>query len=152
MRKIDRELLPDEQILFRTGKHYIVFYVPLVWLLVVIAFLFIPNPFMIKFAIVPAMAALLTGINQWFIYYFSDFAVTNRRIIMKEGFFFQHTLEIRLSTVSNMSFNQSLIGRFLNYGTLIISPFGGREDFFQDIARPLEFQKYAQAQLDQIVR
>ncbi len=91
VRKIDRELLPDEQVLFRTGKHYIVFLHAVIWAIVTGIFLLTPNPLIMKFALVPALATVVTAINQWFVYYFADFVVTNRRLLMKEGFFFRHT-------------------------------------------------------------
>ena len=150
MSYVQKSLLPDETILFRTGKHLIIFYVPAIWAVIAIVFYFAHNPLVNKIAIVPAILMLVTGFNQWLIYITAEFAITNKRIIMREGFFFRHMTELRLSTVSNMTVNQSLVGQMLGYGTLVVSPFGGVNDVFSEIAYPFEFQKAAQMQLDKI--
>ncbi|MDX1902226.1 MAG: PH domain-containing protein [Gammaproteobacteria bacterium] len=150
MSYIDKTLLPDETILFRTKKHYIIFYMPIIWILMTVAFLLTPNDIIHKIAIAPAVVALVTALNQWLLYITSDFAVTNKRIVMREGFFFRHMNEMRLATVSNMTVNQSLIGQILGYGTVVVSPFGANSDVFTEIAKPFEFQKAAQVALDQL--
>lgn len=148
MSYVTKSLLPDEKILFQTGKHWIIFYIPALWAVMAAAFHFTPNALVAKLAILPALVMLVTGFNQWLIYISAEFAITSRRIIMREGFFFRHMTELRLATVSNMTVNQSLIGQMLGYGTLVVSPFGGTNDIFSEISRPFEFQKAAQAQLD----
>jgi len=151
MSYVEKSLLPDEKIVFRTGKHLIIFYAPLLWALMAIIFYFAHNPLVNKVAVVPAILMLVTGFNQWLIYITAEFAITNKRIILREGFFFRHMTELRLSTVSNMTVNQSLIGQMLDYGTIVVSPFGGTNDVFSEIAWPFEFQKAAQMQLDKVI-
>jgi len=92
------------------------------------------------------------GIGKWLEYITSDFVVTTKRIMMTEGFFTRHSTELRLATVSNMNVDQSLLGQFFNYGTVVISPFGSREDVFTEIAYPFEFQKQAQIELNKIAK
>lgn len=150
MSYIEKSLLPDEQIIYRTKKHWIIFFTPIMWALMAIVLFVNHDPLIAKFAIVPVIGALLTGLNQWLIYVTSDFAVTNKRVLMKEGFFFRHANELRLATVSNMTINQGILGQLLNYGTIIINPFGGNNDIFSEITNPLEFQKQTQSQLDQL--
>ncbi len=150
MSLIDKTLLPDEQIFYRTKKHFIIFFAPLIWIIAAIFFLLNPNPWIVKAAIAPGAVALLTAMNKWLDYITSEYVVTNKRILMKEGFFFRHSNELRLATISNMTVNQSLLGQWLDYGMVIINPFGGNNDVFPYIAHPLEFQKQAQAQLDKI--
>jgi len=150
MRYINKTLLPDEKIIFRTKKHLIVFYIPALWAIMIIAFLLTPNPLVNKIVFVPIFGAVVTGINQWLDYITADFAVTNKRIILREGFFFRHMNEVQLSKIANIATNQSLLGQLLGYGTVIINPFGGNSDIFSAIDNPLEFQKAAQLQLDNI--
>lgn len=152
MNRIEKNLLPDEQIIYRTKKHWIIFFAPAAWVVAAIFFSLNGNPWVVKAAFAPLLAALILGSGKWLDYITSDFVLTNKRIMMKEGFFTRHTNELRLSTVSNMNVNQSLIGQFFDYGTVIISPFGGREDIFTEIAHPFEFQKQTQMQLDKIVK
>ncbi len=149
---IEKNLLEGEEIIYRTKKHYIIFFVPLVWVLGTIAFLLTPNSLVVKAAIAPAIAAVFTGVNQWLEYITARFVVTNKRVMMKEGFFNRHANELRLATVSNMTVDQSLLGQILGYGAVTINPFGGNSDVFNDIANPFEFQKQTQAQLDKLVK
>jgi uncharacterized membrane protein YdbT with pleckstrin-like domain len=152
MSALDRSLLPDEQITYRTKKHWIIFTIPVVTLLITLLFLINPNPYVTKVAFFPALAALVVWINTTLNYVTSEFAVTNKRVLMKEGFFVRHMNETRLATISNVNINQSLLGQILNYGTISINTFGGDNDPFSEIAFPIEFQKQLQAQLDNTTR
>ncbi|HSW69651.1 MAG TPA: PH domain-containing protein [Gammaproteobacteria bacterium] len=149
---IEKSLLTDEQIIYRTKKHWIIFFAPTAWVIAAVFLALNPNPWIVKAAIAPALAALVIGVGKWLDYATSDFVLTNKRIMMKEGFFTKHSNELRLSTVSNMNVDQSLLGQILSYGTVVISPFGGREDVFTEISHPFEFQKQTQMQLDKLVK
>lgn len=152
MNSIEQSLLADEQIIYRTKKHWIIFCNPVVWAIVAVIFAFNSNPWVAIAAIAPAAAALILGIGKWLDYITSQFVLTNKRVMMREGFFTRHSTELRLATVSNMNVNQSLVGQLFNYGTVITSPFGGKEDVFTEIAGPFEFQKQVQMQLDKVAK
>lgn len=152
MPSIEKNLLSDEQILYRTKKHYIIFFTPVVLFIASFFFFFNPNPLIGKVGFLPLLAAVLTGINQYLIYLSSDFVLTTRRILMQEGFFYKHTNEMRLATIANINVNQSLLGQALNYGTVIVHAFGGDPDPFTEIASPNEFQRQVQEQLDKVER
>lgn len=150
MSYIDRNLLPEERILFRTKKHLIIFFIPVVWLIfsVYASDYMNANYLLQKLAWVPwALAAFLWG-STALNYYCSDFAVTNKRIMMREGFFVRHTNELRLSAISQVNVDQSIIGQILNYGTLSINAFGAF-DAYTVIARPYQFQQTVNQQMDQ---
>ncbi len=152
MSSIEKNLLNDEQIIYRTKKHWIIFFAPGAWVVAAIFFALNPNPWVVKAALAPALAAVILGIGKWLEYMTSNFVITNKRVLMTEGFFTKHSNEVRLATVSNMNVNQSLLGQMLDYGTVVLSPFGGQDDIFTEIAKPFEFQKQAQSQLDKIVK
>lgn len=146
---LDQNLLPSEQIIYRTRKHFIIFTNPALLTLFTLFFALNDNPYVVKASIVVAAVALLSWLNQLLLYYTSEFAITNKRIRMREGFFFRHTNETRLATIADVSVSQSLVGQMLNYGTVVINAFGGGEDPFTQLARPNEFQRQLQMQLDQ---
>ena len=145
---IDRNLLTDERIVYRTKKHVIIFLGAVFWTAAAFFCLFYPDSTVNKIAFAPAIVALLTWANQWLSFITSDFVVTNKRVLMKEGFFTRHATELRLSTVSSVTVNQTLLGQILNYGTVVINPFGGTSDVFSMIASPVEFQKQAESQAE----
>ncbi len=172
MSYVDKTLLPDEQISFRTKKHYIIFTVPMIFLLLALLFYtdntvtraingmftgLMQHNFLATYitrvpALIFALAAVYSGSQQWLMYLTSDYAVTNKRVIMKEGFFDRVLCDTRLTTVSHVTVEQPLLGQFLNYGTVVINGFGGTRDIFIQLASPNEFQKAVHAQLDKIAR
>jgi uncharacterized membrane protein YdbT with pleckstrin-like domain len=168
MSYIDNNLLPDEKIIFRTKKHYIIFLVPIIFLLLTLFFctdnhittninstlnaILFTVPFLKHITRPPvlffSLVTIYVGFLQWLMYVTSDYAVTNIRVIMREGFFLRHVCDTRLSTVSHVTVDQNLLAQALNYGTIIINAFGGTRDGFIQIALPNEFQKAVQSQLE----
>lgn len=71
----------------------------------------------------------------------SEFAITNKRIIIKVGFISRRTLEMNLSKVESVNVNQGILGRILGYGTIIVIGTGGTKEPFESIADPLAFRK-----------
>lgn len=153
MSYIDKLLLADEKIIYRTKKHIIIFLTPTI--LTILLFLFYKNIYIgtlfgstvNEIMLLPAVAVLIVWLNILLNYVTSDFIVTTKRVIMKEGFFFRHMNETQLRTISNVTVNQTLAGQLLNYGTICINTFGGDNDPFSTITSPNAFQKYLQMQL-----
>jgi uncharacterized membrane protein YdbT with pleckstrin-like domain len=77
----------------------------------------------------------------------SEFAVTDKRVIIKVGWIKRRTLETMLSKVEAIGVDQGLVGRILGFGTLTITGTGGTKEPFANIARPLEFRRQVQAQI-----
>ena len=63
-------------------------------------------------------------------------------MIVKEGFLKRKTIEVFLKQV-----DQSIWGRLLNFGTIIVSGTGGVSDPLSMIRAPLEFKKQVQQRL-----
>ena len=147
---IDQNLLQDERIVFRTKKHLIVFFFPVVWTLFSLyAYDYMHSNFILsKLDWLPFFVALIfwsyVGLN----YLTSDFAVTNKRVMMREGFFYRRANELRLTAISQVNVDQSLLGQMLHYGTVSINAFGAY-DTYTLIARPIPFQKAIQQKMDQ---
>lgn len=79
----------------------------------------------------------------------AEFAVTNRRVIMKEGLARRRTVEVFLNKIESVGVDQTIPGRIFNYGTIAIHGTGGTNEPFHKLARPLEFRRHVQ---DQIAR
>jgi len=71
----------------------------------------------------------------------TEIAITNKRIIAKFGFIRRNTVEISLDKVEALRVEQGMWGRFLNYGTILISGVGSTIDPIRDIADPLVFRR-----------
>lgn len=153
MSYIDRNLLPDEQILFRTKKHIIIFLFPL--LVTLVSFYAIDymhnNPMLIKLEWVPLLITFIFWANVGLEYMTSEFVVTSKRVMMREGFFNRHTNELRLTAISQVTVDQSIIGQLFNFGIVSINAFGAY-DSFSTLSKPVEFQQSVNAQLDKVTR
>ena len=71
----------------------------------------------------------------------SEFAITDKRIIIKVGLISRRTLEMNLSKIESVNVNQSVLGRLLGYGTIVVVGTGGSKEPFAVISAPLEFRK-----------
>lgn len=77
----------------------------------------------------------------------TEMAVTNRRVLIKWGLGSRRTLEIVLAKVESISVNETVLGRMLGYGTVIVRGTGGTPEPVVLIARPNEFRRHVYEQL-----
>ena len=141
---ISKNILPDEKILYRTKKHWIIFFNPLALTLVTLFFFLNSNPWVVKVSYIMSIVTLLCWLNQFLLYCASEFAITDKRVMMREGVFYRHTNETRLSAISNVGATQSLLAIACHYGTVFINTFGGETDAFTELDEPVVFQKKLQ--------
>jgi len=73
--------------------------------------------------------------------YTDEFAITNKRVIIKTGLISRKTLEMNLSKIETVKVDQSILGRILGYGTITVIGTGGTCESFPKIQKPLEFRK-----------
>jgi uncharacterized membrane protein YdbT with pleckstrin-like domain len=71
----------------------------------------------------------------------SEFAITNKRIIIKVGLISRRTLEMNLSKIESVNVNQGILGRILGYGTIVVVGTGGTKEPFAGITDPMTFRK-----------
>ncbi|MBA2653702.1 MAG: PH domain-containing protein [Gammaproteobacteria bacterium] len=165
MSYIDETLVNDEEVLYRTKPHWIIFTPPLGWLFLAILILFLAPRYPIAnttvynnytltdfLGIAVLLVALFSGLVAYITYLSSEYGITNRRILMKVGFISRTSLEILLQRVESIQVYQSVLGRIFDYGSIIVSGTGGSKDPFPNIPDPLVFRRYAQQQLEQINR
>ncbi len=154
MPNLDKILLSDERITFHTRKSLIIFTMPVIWTAFTLFCLLQTSHFVAglgssmplinsiaTLAWLPGFVAIFSWLNQGLLYITSDFIVTNQRVILREGFFFRHSTETRLSAVAEIKVDQSLLGQVLNYGSITVNSFGGSADVFNAIRSPYAFQR-----------
>jgi len=71
----------------------------------------------------------------------TELAITNKRVIAKFGFVSRNTVEIAIPKVESIQVQQSMMGRMLDYGTLVISGTGTSHAPIPSIADPLAFRR-----------
>ena len=150
---IDRNLMPGETILFRTRKALIIFVVPVFILIlaIMLSFYMSTSYTMSKAAWAPGVIALIYLSSSYLEFITSEFVVTNKRVIMREGFFYRHANELRLSTISQVNVEQGVLGQVFGFGDVSLNAFGVF-DVFNMINDPFGFQRSVNEQLDKVVR
>ena len=73
--------------------------------------------------------------------YVSEFAITNKRVISKLGLIRRDVEEMNLKSIESVNLKQSIIGRILNYGSIVISGRGSSQVTFKDIDDPVQIRK-----------
>jgi hypothetical protein len=175
MSYIDETLLPQEVVLYRSKPHWIVFVWPvLIALATVILCFWTPDTLNTKLSGLEQMAGVdarmaddlnrltfLIGVlgtigtlaataGSIINFFTSEFGITNKRVLMKEGFFQRTSLEIYLPKIESVKVEQNILGRGMDFGSLIICGVGGSKDVFKNIPYPLEFRRRIQAQIEAV--
>ncbi len=161
MSYIKKTLMDHEELLYRIRPHWMTFTRTLLWtmltLAIVIAGQFIPvlhdhvgslpRAYFILGAITLCIA-LFCLVGNISTYISSEYGITTKRVLMKEGLLRRNTNEIFISKVESIKVSQSILGRILNYGSLEISGTGGNHEPFIQVPNPLKFREHVQHQLD----
>jgi uncharacterized membrane protein YdbT with pleckstrin-like domain len=161
---IDQNLISGEVILYRTRLHWISmltdFVIALVVGLVGIAMLVSAvyginhkGSDSLAHAAVGFTVLLLAAITVAIAFWkrsATEMAVTNKRVFVKVGLLTRRSIEIMLTKIESVSVDQSLLGRILSFGTIMVRGVGGTPEPFANIAHPLEFRRKVQEQIDSL--
>ena len=146
MSYVEANLMQGEQVVYQTSLHWLMYLWPIV-LAIVGLFMLLGVPAL--GLIVLALAALL-GATVFVTVYNAEFAVTNKRVILKTGWLNRRSLELLLSKIESIAVDQGFAGKLWGYGTIILSGTGGSHEPFQNIADPFEFRKQVQEQIARV--
>jgi uncharacterized membrane protein YdbT with pleckstrin-like domain len=154
MSYIDRNLLAGERVVFRTRLHWKLLVGPVLFMLVTllpIAWLRATHAHNAWALLAPALGViiLLAAILKR---QSSDFAVTNKRVMMKTGIFNTRSIELLLAKVEAIAVDQTFSGRLFGYGDIVVTGSGGTTEAFTDIQAPLEFRRAMQSVTDAQLR
>ena len=112
---VNGHLIKDESVVHETKLHWVIFFT---W-----------------------KSILTLTIYAWMKRWLSEFVITNRRIVIKEGFIARRTFEMNLSKIETVNVDQTVMGRILNYGSITIIGTGGTTETFHNISRPMIFRQ-----------
>lgn len=73
-------------------------------------------------------------------YYTTEIAITNKRVITKSGLLGRSTTEINIDKIESLKIEQSVIGRFLNFGDVVISGAGNQQAKILGVISPFTFR------------
>ena len=168
MSYVEKNLVPGETLLYQTRHHWIVLIGPLMialllglpglWLLFEAVakrpeleqyVAHVPGGFLSlvvvgAILIVSALANLAWGMAKRNA---TEMAVTNRRVLIKTGMGSRRTLDLMLSRVESIGVEETMWGRMVGYGSVIVRGTGGTPESFVKISNPQEFRRQVQQQI-----
>lgn len=143
---VEQHLLQGEKVMYRAHQHWTIFFwssfITLVGLILLVLF---PDNYIIGLIVVGV--GVLAFVPPFIRYLTSEYAVTNKRVIVKLGLVQRDSSETLLSKVEAIAVDQTIPGRMLNFGTITITGTGGTKESFPRIAKPMEFRRQVQAQI-----
>lgn len=164
MSYIEKNLVPSETLVYRTGCHWIVMFWPLVGgaVLGFVGFAFFAGGWMATrnggryegamvwgaLALLGAVALIGGGIIRRFA---TEVAVSNQRVLIKTGLLSRRSAEVLLPKVESIGVDEPLLGRMLGYGSVIVRGTGGTFETFDKIAHPNELRRQVQQQIGNAV-
>ena len=152
-RYIDEILQPGEKVLYSTNAHWM-FYLPAIaaWLLALVLLILSRTTvtegiilLCLSASAIVAIVGLYWSVKAWFHRWTTETDVTNLRLVHKTGFITRKTFEMSLDKIESVDVDQSILGRFLNYGDVTVRGVGEGAQKIATIASPLEFRNYITA-------
>jgi uncharacterized membrane protein YdbT with pleckstrin-like domain len=152
MNYVRRVLQPGEAVVHVTRIHPIIFLPAILWFVAAVVLLIAALSFTgdlriagqalavfcLIFAAASALPAFLRRIS-------TELAVTDRRVIYKSGIIARHTLEMNRGKVESVDVDQSVLGRFIGFGTIVVRGTGGSLEPIRMISDPLTFRSHITA-------
>jgi uncharacterized membrane protein YdbT with pleckstrin-like domain len=80
----------------------------------------------------------------------SEFAVTDKRVLIKVGIFKTQSLETLLSKVEGIYVEQGIIGKMVDSGTIIVKGTGGTNTPFKNIDKAFAFKNAVNEQISKL--
>ncbi|MDO7253292.1 PH domain-containing protein [Helicobacter cappadocius] len=82
----------------------------------------------------------------WFVYaiiyrWTTELAITEKSVVGKWGLIRRDSVELRINKVESIRLNQSILGRILGYGTVIMIGTGSSSAPIKYIKQPIRFKK-----------
>jgi uncharacterized membrane protein YdbT with pleckstrin-like domain len=145
MSYVQRVLQPGEQVRHISSIHWIVYWPGVgVALLAVVAYWLSETRLLTGIwrytAYALALVAVVLLVQQWFQWWVTEIAITNRRIIYKKGLIRRQTNEMNMDKVESVQIDQSILGRMLDYGDVKLLGTGEGFETLRTIASPIELR------------
>ncbi|HKA57895.1 MAG TPA: PH domain-containing protein [Gemmatimonadales bacterium] len=74
----------------------------------------------------------------------TQYEITTRRLVMSTGILRKRSLELALPKLESIAVDQTLVGRLLGYGTVVVGGTGGTKEAFPLVPAPQTFRQTVQ--------
>jgi len=150
MHYVRRVLQPGETIVYATRLHPVIYWRAVLLLIIAVilaasAWKTADNNLSLALWIAAAIFGLLTlssALRAFIRRASTELAVTDQRVIYKTGLLSRHTIEMNRRQVESVDVDQSIFGRMIGYGTIIVRGTGGSLEPMRRIENPLTFRNY----------
>lgn len=139
MSYIEKNLAPRERLIYLTQLHWIIFFFPAVITVAILVFIYY-KPEMRLANLVGVVLIVYLYLATAIRYISCEYGISTERVLMKEGFIRVRTFDTVLSRVESVELQQSLLGRIIGYGDVIVCGTGGDKTVFATISDPAAFR------------
>ena len=140
---VDKVLQPGEQVRYRASLNWILYAPGLaVWLVALVLYLAASVPFFQYVALAIFIGGLVLIARAWFYWWTTEIAVTDRRVIYKTGFISRKTTEMHMDKIESVDVDQSVLGRILDYGDVVMRGTGSGLAPIRNVDAPLELRNH----------
>jgi uncharacterized membrane protein YdbT with pleckstrin-like domain len=143
---IEDHLIEKERVIYRTKLHWAMLLGP--GMLMILAGLWIPSKGMSALALLTL--GVMWGALSTISLQTSEIGITNKRLLLRVGFPLRRKYDISLEKMQAVDIYQPSLGKFLNFGKIIIQSAGGKRYSFRMIASPIELRDEIAKQVDSI--
>ena len=149
MSYVDGNLITGERVIYRSRLHWLVLlppallfvlWLPLAW--------YLAQGEWAGFAWLPIVVGVIAIVPAIIRRQSSEFAVTNKRVMMKTGVFTTRSVELFLNKIEAITVDQNLGGKLFGYGDITITGSGGTNESFSLLQGPVQFRRAVQSVTD----
>ena len=146
MSYIQNNLHTGEEIKYKADIHWYIFVYPAILLLLGAFFSSAQTGFIYYIGLLLLLLGLFQLIKRVLLKIGAEYVVTNKKVILKSGILSRDALELILSKCEGLRINQSIMGRILGFGSIVVTT-GGATNIFKFIANPMRFRNEINAQI-----
>lgn len=143
MDSFEDQLLKNEYVVYQCQPHWVIFSWPVgLFLFAALILSIVPFLHIIAYAlvVVGVFATAVSAIS----YHYTEYTITNKRFIRRIGFVSRSTSGLMLKRVEGVDAIQSITGRILGFGNVLITGTGGTQEVIINIPNPFEFRRKLQ--------
>ena len=146
---VDQNLMSGETILHRGNLHWAMFLTGFILLLLGLLLFFSSDLIFFQgLGVILLIISTLRLLNELIAKLTSEFVITSRRVIVKYGLIRRVTSELNHNNVESLNVHQGILGRMLDYGTIVVNGTGGHRTPVPSISSPLQFRTKAMEIID----
>ena len=146
MSYIQNNLQAGEEIKYKADIHWYIFAYPVILLLLSVFFSSAQTGFFHYVSLFLLLSGLFQLIKRILLKMGTEYVVTNKKVILKSGILSRDALELVLNECEGIRINQSLMGRMLGFGSIVVTT-GGVTNKFDFITNPIKFRNEINAQI-----